>query len=215
MSSVPSGPVRDINRIELLDTYVSVNLNNWQLSLGQQSLSWAPGSEGSMIWSNNIEPIDMVRVVNPEPFRLPGFLSVLGPIRIDQFFGRLAGHPYVPRPFVYGEKINVKPFSFLELGFGRRSMIGGTGSNAPLTGSNLIHNFFGLPVGGTATTPGSIPGDTDTEMDWTFYVPKVRNYIVLYGDAYAEDDILPDRASSQKSMAFRHIRHPNSWDFQT
>jgi hypothetical protein len=28
-------------------------------------------------------------------------------------------------------------------------------------------------------------------MDWTFYVPKVRNYIVLYGDAYAEDDILP------------------------
>ena len=28
-------------------------------------------------------------------------------------------------------------------------------------------------------------------MDWTFYVPKLRNYIVLYGDAYAEDDILP------------------------
>jgi hypothetical protein len=28
-------------------------------------------------------------------------------------------------------------------------------------------------------------------MDWTFYVPKVGNYIVLYGNAYAEDDILP------------------------
>jgi hypothetical protein len=28
-------------------------------------------------------------------------------------------------------------------------------------------------------------------MDWTFYVPGVRNYILLYGDAYAEDDIVP------------------------
>jgi hypothetical protein len=28
-------------------------------------------------------------------------------------------------------------------------------------------------------------------MDWTFYVPHVRNYIVLYGDAYATDDQLP------------------------
>jgi hypothetical protein len=28
-------------------------------------------------------------------------------------------------------------------------------------------------------------------MDWTIYVPGIRNYIVLYGDAYAPDDVLP------------------------
>jgi hypothetical protein len=28
-------------------------------------------------------------------------------------------------------------------------------------------------------------------MDWTFYVPKVHNYIVFYGDSFADDDILP------------------------
>jgi hypothetical protein len=28
-------------------------------------------------------------------------------------------------------------------------------------------------------------------MDWTFYVPHVNNYIVIYGDATAPDDILP------------------------
>jgi hypothetical protein len=28
-------------------------------------------------------------------------------------------------------------------------------------------------------------------MDWTFYVPKVRNILILYGDSYADDDILP------------------------
>jgi hypothetical protein len=162
-----------------------VNLNNWQLVVGRQSLSWAPGPD-SMIWSNNIEPVDMVRLVNPEPFRLPSFLEHLGPIRVDQFFGRLEGHPYVPRPFVYGQKINVKPFPFLELGFGRRSMIGGTGGN-PLNATNLFHSLLGL----TRSSINSVPGDNESEMDWVFYVPKVHNYIVLYGDAYAEDDILP------------------------
>ncbi len=36
-----------------------------------------------------------------------------------------------------------------------------------------------------------MPGASESEMDWTFYVPKVRNYLILYGDAYAQDDILP------------------------
>ena len=69
-------------------------------------------------------------------------------------------------------------------------MIGGTGGDS-LTAGNFIHNFLGMAIGGTNSTTGSVPGDSDSEMDWTFYVPKLRNYIVLYGDAYAEDDILP------------------------
>jgi hypothetical protein len=125
--------------------------------------------------------------VNPEPTRLPSFLRILGPVRVDGFFGRLDGHPYVPRPFVYGEKLSMKPTSFLELGFARTAMIGGQGVNDTnqLTSGYLLDNFLGRQVN------GSIPGKTTTEMDWTFYVPKVRNYIVLYGDAYATDDQLP------------------------
>jgi membrane-associated phospholipid phosphatase len=184
---VPAGPVGPIDRPRLLDAYVTVNLSNWQLVLGKQSLSWAPGSH-SMTWSNNAEPVNMVRLVNPEPFRLPGFLSHVGPIRIDQFFGRLVGHPYVPRPFVYGQKINFKPFPFLEVGFGRRTMIGGAGGE-PLNASNLLHSIFGIRS--TRIADQGVPGDDESEMDWTIYVPKVRNYIVLYGDAYAEDTALP------------------------
>jgi membrane-associated phospholipid phosphatase len=185
LSQVRSGPFTVINEPRLLDAYATVNLSNWQLVLGRQSLSWAPGSD-SLIWSENIEPVNMVRLVNPAPFRLPGFLERFGPVRIDQFFGRLEGHPYVPRPFVYGQKFSIKPFPFLEIGLGRRSMIGGTGGDA-LTASNLSRSFLGL----NSSTLNSVPGDNESEMDWVFYVPKVRNYIVLYGDAYAEDDILP------------------------
>jgi hypothetical protein len=140
-----------------------------------------------MMWSDNIEPVTMIRLVNPEPFLLPGFLRHVGPARVEQFFGRLEGHPYVPNPFVYGQKINIKLFPFLELGFGRRSMIGGAGGD-PLNATTLLHSLVGLT---STRTGGSVPGDNESEMDWTFYVPKVRNYIVLYGDAYAEDDILP------------------------
>src|SRR5580704_13448529 len=139
-----------------------------------------------MMWSDNIEPVTMIRLVNPEPFLLPGFLRHLGPVRMDHFFGRLEGHPYVPNPFVYGQKINVKLFTFLELGFGRRGMIGGTGGD-PLTPGNLLRSL----VGSVSPKLNSVPGDNESEMDWAFHVPKVSNYIVLYGDAYAEDDILP------------------------
>ena len=185
ISEIAIGPVSGVNRLQLLDAYAAVNMNNWQLVLGRQSLSWAPGSD-SMMWNDNVEPVDMARLVNPEPFHLPGLLGMIGAIRIDQFFGRLDGHPYVPRPFVYGQKINIKPFSFLEIGFGRRTVIGGTGGNA-LTGRTFIESFFGR----SDPRLGSVPGDTESEIDWTFHVPNVSNYIVLYGDAYAEDDILP------------------------
>jgi membrane-associated phospholipid phosphatase len=187
LSEVPAGPITAVNRLQLLDAYVGVNLGNWQLTLGKQSLSWTPAPSGSMIWSDNAAPLNMVRIVNPEPRRLPSILRFLGPVRIDHFFGRLEGHPYVPRPFQWGQKISMKPAPFLELGFARTVTIGGqgVGDGNQLTARYLLDNFFGRQVG------GSIPGHTSTEMDWTFYVPKVRNYIVLYGDAYAVDDQLP------------------------
>lgn len=186
-SQVPSGPVMPINRLQLMDAYVGVNVGNFQITLGNQSLSWTPAPDGSMIWSDNAEPVHMARMVNPEPFRLPSFFRFLGPVRIENFFGRLQGHPYIPRPFEYGQKLSMKPSSFLELGFARTATIGGQGVNpgSQLTSGYFLDQFFGRQVG------GSVPGHTNTEMDWTLFVPKVRNYIVLYGDAYAADDQLP------------------------
>ncbi len=175
-----------IHRARLLDASVALNLKEgWQLSFGQQSLSWAPGPGGSFLWSNNIEPIPMFRLTQSD-MRLPSLLKVLGPIRVDSFFGRLPGHTFIPKPYVYGNKINFKPLPNLELGFGRTVTIGGKGGN-PLTAKNLLLSFFGQ----TSTQLGSVPGDSNSSFDWTFYVPKLRNYLVFYGDLYADDDFLP------------------------
>jgi len=192
----PATPVGAINRPRLLDAYVAVNLNNWQILIGKQSLSWGPGPGGSLLWSDNAEPLDMVRLVNSEPTRLPGFLKYLGPVRVDQFIGRLGGDTFVRRPFIYGNKINFKPLPNLEFGYGRTVTIGGVGGD-PLTPGNFFYSFFGLHSNSTAG--GSVPGDTHANFDWTFNVPKVRNYIVFYGDWYTDDDAIGITSSTRSA----------------
>ena len=174
-----------VNRMRLLDSYIALNLKEgWQLSFGKESLSWGPGPGGSFLWSDNSEPITMLRLTQSET-RLPSFLSVLGPVRIDSFFGRLEGHTYIPHPYIYGNKINFKPLPNLELGFGRTVTIGGTGGE-PLTTKNFFLSFFGQ-----TNSQNNVPGDSHASFDWTFYIPKVRNYLVFYGDLYADDDFVP------------------------
>jgi hypothetical protein len=103
---------------------------------------------------------------------------------MDQFFGMLRGHSFVPHPYVYAQKLNFKPLPYLELGFGRTVTIGGRGGD-PLTVRNFVGSFFGRAVG------GSVPGDTHTSMDWVFHIPRIKNYLVFYGELYADDDPLP------------------------
>lgn len=179
-------PFAPINRMRLLDAYIAMNVKEgWQLSFGKQSLSWGPGPGGSFLWSDNIEPIPMLRLTQSNT-RLPGFLRILGPARVDSFLGRLEGHNYIPQPSIYGNKINFKPLPNLEFGFGRSVTIGGKGGT-PLTTKNFFLSFFGQ----TNSQLNDVPGDSHSSFDWTFYLPKVHNYLVFYGDLYADDDFVP------------------------
>lgn len=182
----PAASFAAIDRPRLLDAYVALKAGrNWQFSFGQESLSWGPGLGGSFLLSNNAEPIPMARLVTTD-LRLPGVLRWLGPARIDNFFGQLAGHNFIPHPYIYGNKINFKPFRSLELGFGRTVIIGGRGGD-PLTAENFLLSFFGR----VRASYNSVPGASHSSFDWTFYVPKLRNYLVFYGDLYASDDPVP------------------------
>jgi hypothetical protein len=186
----PDVGIGGINRPRVLDAYVVMNLSplklsDWQLSVGRQSHSWGPGPGGAFLLSDNAEPIDMVEVINPEPIRLPSFLKFLGPVRADHILGRLANRTDHANPWIYGQKISIQPLRCLEIGYARLTTIGGRGGD-PFTLHNFILSMFGQT---SKREPGhSVPGENNNEMDWTFYVPKVRNYIVLYGEVYAFDD---------------------------
>jgi len=45
----PAAPVPEVNQFDLLDTYVGVTLENWELTFGKQSLWWDPGMAGHFV----------------------------------------------------------------------------------------------------------------------------------------------------------------------
>ena len=202
-----------INRLRLLDAYLGLNLNNWQISFGQQSLSWGPGLGGSMLLSNNAEPLSMFRISRVVPFRAPSIFRFLGPVRVEHFIGRSEGRTFVPRPYIYGQKINFKPSPYFEIGFARTVTIGGKGGD-PLTAHNFYRSFFARE--GPLPGPG-LPGDSRSEVDWTLRIPGLHNYIVLYADMHADDDELPwvspPRASYRPGLYITHFPGIPKLDF--
>ena len=49
----PDTPTPAVNRFQLLDAYVAVNIENWQLSFGKQSFWWGPSHDGPLMFSDN------------------------------------------------------------------------------------------------------------------------------------------------------------------
>jgi Capsule assembly protein Wzi len=82
-------------RGRLLDANISYAFANNQLTFGKQTLWWGPARSGSTLFSNNAEPITMLRYDRVRPFELPGFLKLLGPIRAQLLVGCLDGAQFI------------------------------------------------------------------------------------------------------------------------
>jgi hypothetical protein len=217
----PATGKASIQQVQMLDAYVGLTLSNWQLSFGRQSLDWGPGEGGSVMWSDNAAPIDMIRLNRVSPWTIPWVSRVLGPLRLEMFFGQLAGQhftggpdfatsgsfavEYQPQPFINGQRFSFKPTRNFEFGFSRTGIQGGPG--IPLTLGVLAHSIF---TSGSAL-PGSSedPGDRRSGMDWSYRLPKLRNWVTFYGDAFAEDQPSPiaywDRSAFRGGLYFSHL----------
>jgi membrane-associated phospholipid phosphatase len=193
----PATPFAEVNQFRLLDTYVASTFLSHQISLGKQSLWWGPGESGAMLMGDNAEPFYMLRVTRTVPFRVP----LLGALRYDAFFGRLAGHSFPPRPFIHGEKVSFMPTENLELGFSRTATFAGEGFQ-PLTAHTFAKSFF--DVGGNSTPsanlPQNDPGDRRSGFDFHYRVPYLRNWLSIYSDSIADDD--PSPLAAPRRSAF-------------
>lgn len=191
------------SRFRLLDAYVGMNLANWQFSFGKQSLWWGPSEGGTMLLTNNAEPINrMFRIDRLSPFRLPGILQYLGDMRLDFFLGQLSGQQFInnsgvfitgdqgqygrnlnPQPFISGGKISFKFTPNFEFSMSKTTVYGGPGN--PLTPSTLVKSAVGLHVNGEPL------GDGRSVVDFTYRVPKLRNWLSVYGEGFSEDEVSP------------------------
>jgi len=193
----PDTPTAAFNQARLLDTYVALNLDNWQLSYGNQSLWWGPSKGGPLMYTDNAAPVRMFRINRVSPFTLPSVLSVIGPIRIEGFLGQYSGQEFVyspsglvgqygvclpNQPVVHGERISFKPTTNLEIGLSRTTDYGGPGY--PVTLHNMLRSLFstGNTFGGNPNKPGS----RRSGLDFSYRVPGLRNLVTFYGEGLAE-----------------------------
>jgi Capsule assembly protein Wzi len=72
LDAVPqqTGAIASTNRFDPLEMYVGVQLGDFDITFGKQSLWWGPGEDSAFHFSNNAEPIYMLRIAQQSPFVL-------------------------------------------------------------------------------------------------------------------------------------------------
>ncbi|MGB7846095.1 MAG: capsule assembly Wzi family protein, partial [Candidatus Acidiferrum sp.] len=218
----PATPISQMDRFQLLDTYVGMTLENWQFTFGKQSLWWGPGAGGPMMFSDNAQPMTMFRVNRISPFTLPSILKWMGPIRLEFFLGQLSGQNFVfgqptgllgtwtsplsPQPMISGERFSFKPTPNVDFGFSATNLFAGQG--VPFTLHTYLQGIFRLQQNGAPGTSND-PGDGRSGFDLSYRLPLLRNWATFYADGFADDQISPvaywDRSSWTAGLYFSHL----------
>ena len=222
--TVPSAmPTPAVGQFDLLDGYVGMQLHGWQITFGKQEQWWGPDEGGSMLFSNNAEPIEMLQINRTTPFTLPSFLGRLGPIRAQYLLGRIGGYhwmyntamgyagswsqPLADEPFIEGEKFSVQPSPNLELGFSMTILFSGQGM--PFTLHKYLQVFFPLKYGATVGSPLHT-GARQGGFDFRYRVPGMRDWVTLYADGFTHDEPNPiwgsmDKSAFNSGLYFSHF----------
>jgi hypothetical protein len=198
--------VPQVNQLQLLNSTVSLNIDNVQFSFGQQSAWLGSGESGSFLMSNNAAPFPMLKIDDVQPHDIPGLSKVLGPFRAEFFIGQLSGHHWetcdvatcqtypgyptvvgpniVPQPFIQGGKISFQPTPNFEFGMGYTAMFGGPG--LPVTFGNFFRTFYVH-----SATAANNPGKRISEADFSYRIPGLRNWLTFYFDSLVTDEFSP------------------------
>ena len=181
----PATPVSAVRQFNLLDTYIAANVGSWTLSVGKQSLWWGRGVGGSLLYSDNAEPIYMFRARQTESFELPWIFRWLGPMKTDFFFGELAGNESPQRPLIHGVKITAKRTRNLELSFIATAEFGGVGR--PLTLGAVFNSFFSARSSDFYPASRN-PGKRTIGGDLSYTFPHLRNWLQFYANGLLPED---------------------------
>jgi len=186
----PATPVPATDRFQPLDMYAGVQVGNYAMTFGKQSLWLGPGEMSPLMVSNNADPMYMLRLSQTTPAALPWIFRYLGPVRIEFVFGKLSGHQFPARPFFNLQKISFHPTKNLEIGVTRASLLWGVGHPATL-------RSWGRNFTSTADSPAGPfgnpddPGDRKSGLDFSYRIPKLRDWLTLYLDYYSDDEPNP------------------------
>ena len=198
--TIPQGPIPTANSFRVLEGNVSFHLLDHEISFGKNDHWLGPAQGGSMSWSTNAENIYAFEINRIEPLRIPLLSSLLGPFRYDFYVGSLKGHTYPNDPWVHAEKVSFKPTRDLEFGF-ERTVIWGGKDHVPITIHTFLRSFFSFAnVSLAEKTSRNDPGARFGSFDFNYRLPFVRNWLTLYSDSEAHDDVNPISAPRRSAV---------------
>jgi Capsule assembly protein Wzi/PAP2 superfamily len=227
----PASRTPGVDRFDPVEAYVAMGFHNWQISFGKQELWWSPGENGSLIYSDNAEPVEMLRITRVSPFKLPSIFGLMGPIRTEFFVGRLGGYQFIfhqgtlgligqwgeslaDQPMIHGEKISFKPTPNLEFGFDRTTIFAGAGY--PLTAGSFFRSLFSTS-NEVAGTPNKA-GDRQAGFDMSYRLPGLRNWVTFYVESFTDDEFTPvayfDRSANMGGLYLPRLPKLNRWDLR-
>jgi hypothetical protein len=213
----PATPIPGVSRFDPLEMYVGAQLGNFNITFGKQSVWWGPGEDSAFHFSNNAEPMYMLRAAQTMPILLPGPFRFFGRIRTEFLLGRLSGHEFPARPFINAQKVTFQLTPDFEVGFTRSAIFGGVGH--PLTLDSFFRSFVSSSsTGSTTFGSASDPGDRRSGFDFRWRLPKLRRYVTIYSDSLADDDpnplAAPRRAAWGPGIYLTQLPHFQKLDFR-
>ncbi|MGH9594293.1 MAG: capsule assembly Wzi family protein, partial [Bryobacteraceae bacterium] len=195
VGELPPVRVAPVNRFELLDTYAGINIKNWEFSFGRQTLWWGSSEGGPFLFSDNAAPVDMLRINRVVPFRLPGVLGILGPMRVDFMVGRPRGQLTPAGQWIQGLRLGFKMTQNFEFGLTKTAQFGGVGR--PGGFSAFWHALFPIHELQSELTGG--PNYSNQEMSFDFLY-RLRRYATFYSEFLGSDDPHPFDAPTRMAV---------------
>ena len=190
-STIPLGPIASVGNARLLEANLSWLTLNHEISFGKNDHWLGPAQGGSFAWSNNADNIYGFQIDRVEPLRIPLLSHLTGPFRYQFFVGSLQGHSDPNAPWIHSEKVSFKPTANLELGFSRSVIWGGRG-HVPITIGSFLKSFFSFQdVPAPEKVSRNDPGARFGTFDFSYRLPYLRDWLTLYADSLAHDDVSP------------------------
>jgi hypothetical protein len=95
------------------------------------------------------------------------------------------GRSLNPQPFINGQKASLKLTRNFELGLSKTSVFSGQG--VPWTARNFLRSIYDW----TKSNQTSPFADGRTAVDFSYRIPKLRDWLTFYGEGFSEDEISP------------------------
>lgn len=208
-ATIPAGPMGASFDGRWIEAYVSAHILNNEISFGKQDEWLGPGRGGGMAYSNNAENLYSFRINRVEPLKVPLLSTLVGPFRYDFVVGPLKGHVYPNAPWMHLEQVSFKPSENLEFGFERTVIWGGKG-HEPITLHTFLRSLFStVNVTSAVKNSPSDPGARFSAFYFSYRLPLLRNWLTLYSDSEAHDDVFPisapRRASIRPGLYLSHV----------